>query len=99
MVLMWMLHMNDGKVNENYISINRDEFATYVIFLVSHASMVIIMFLYDAIPVSINVKRISMVGFMVGGGYDVIEAYFTAKDFEWNPLDFEYFVKCNFILK
>lgn len=49
-----------------------------------------VFFVFDAVPFSINIKRIAILAFIFFAIYNAIFVYFFAKDLEWNPFEFEY---------
>ena len=50
----------------------------------------ICLFLLDAVPVSINIKRMAIIVYVIFAVYESIEVYFFYQEFEWNPFDSKY---------
>ena len=52
--------------------------------------IIFVLFVFDAIPLSIKTKRIAIVIFTIITTALIVEFYFAGQDFEWNPFNIEY---------
>ena len=57
-----------------------------VLYYVSSIMVILILFVLDALPLSMKIKRVFIVAFVVSVSQLLIVIYFNYPDFEWNPL-------------
>ena len=69
---------------------NKFEFGANVMMHIGVFSATIVLFLLDAIPLSIKLKRFGIGLYVIVFISEVIKVYFFRQDFEWNPFNSKY---------
>ena len=85
---IWIRDYNVGEHSE--FRRNQIVFAGGVMSQVCFLSISLLLFLVDAIPASINLKRIAIFVYVVFSSISAQYTYFFTSDFEWNPFDSKY---------